>query len=160
MASPPLANLASLDLSRTIVSKQEMQKVLRQRGRFAIVDGVLYLDPSKDDVIVGYIDVRKDDWWAEDHIPGRPIFPGMLMVEASAQLGSYDFFHRRPERASEFVGFMGIGATRFREIVEPDCRLILVGKPGRVRDKLFTYDFQGYVDDRRAFETQITGTVL
>ena len=160
MPISPLVDLATLDLSRTVFTREDMQKVLKQRGRFSIVDGILHLDPSGDEFVVGYIDVHADAWWAEDHIPGRPIFPGMLMVEASAQLGSFDFFERRSDAAVKFIGFSRIGNTRFRETVEPECRLFLVGHALRVRMGMFSYRFQGLVDGKIVFETEVTGMAL
>ena len=156
MRTQPLVDLARLDLSRTLFGPADLARILKQRGRFAIVDGVLHLDP-KNDFIIGFKDVRADDWWAKDHIPGRPIFPGMLMVEASAQLGTFDFFKRHPELENVFVGFVGIDNTRFRATVEPPARLILVGKVLRTRATLFTYRFQGLVEGKIVFESDVTG---
>jgi 3-hydroxyacyl-[acyl-carrier-protein] dehydratase len=160
----PLADLSQLDLSRTVFSVADMQKVLRQRGTFSLVQGVLHLDPKKDDLVVGYHDVRADEWWAKDHIPGRPIFPGVLMVEASAQLGSFDFFQRHPEIPLSFIAFTGIDAVRFRSTVEPDCRLHFVGRATRSRvhggKVMFAYEFQGLVDGKIVYEAEISGMQL
>jgi len=156
MPVQPLADLGDLDLTRTIHGRAELDAVLKQRGTFSMVDGVLHLDLDGD-LVVGFKDVRSDDWWARDHIPGRPIFPGALMVEASAQLGSFDYFQRRPEELGAFVGFIGIDRTRFRQVVEPDCRLFLVGRVHRMRRTMFTYRFQGLVNDEIVFESEITG---
>lgn len=159
MPAVPLADLGSLDLSRTLFHREDLERVLQQRGRFRAVDGILHLD-HETNIVVGYKDVRSDDWWAEDHIPGRPIYPGMLMVEASAQLGTFDFFHRRPDLNVGFVGFTGIERTRFRAVVEPDCRLLLVGMEHRVRRTMFTYRFQGFVEENIVFESEVTGMMF
>lgn len=160
----PLADLTTLDLSRTVYGVEDLHQVLRQRGTFSLLDGVLHLDPAKTDVVVGYKDVRADEWWAKDHIPGRPLFPGVLMVEASAQLGSFDFFKRHPEIELTFIAFTGIDDTRFRGPVEPPCRMLFVGKATRSRvhggKVMFGYDFQGLVDGKIVFEAGITGMQL
>ena len=160
----PLLDLASVDLSRHVFSKADLQEVLRQRGTFSLVDGVLHLDPATSDVVVGYHDVRFDEWWAKDHIPGRPIFPGVLMVEASAQLASFDFFRRHPEVPRHFIAFTGIDETRFRAPVEPPCRLYFVGTAQRSRVNggrvMFSYQMQGLVDDKLVFETLVSGMQL
>ena len=160
----PLADLSTLDLSRTVFSVADMQEVLRQRGTFSLIDGILHLDPAKSDLVVGYHDVRKDEWWARDHIPDRPIFPGVLMVEASAQLGSFDFFRRHPELPLAFIAFTGIDGVRFRATVEPPCRLLFVGRALRQRIQgskvIFTYQFQGLVDGKIVYEGEVTGMQL
>ncbi len=164
MPTQPLLDLSTLDLSRTVYQREDMQRILKQRGRFSVVDGVLHLDPPRSDFVVGYVDVSAEDWWATDHIPGRPIFPGVLMVEASAQLGSFDFFRRHPEMELAFIAFTGIDNTRFRATVEPPCRLFLVGRVNRFRVNaskvIFTYQFQGLVDGKVVFETEVTGMQL
>ena len=132
--------------------------------RYGVIAEVLHLDPKKDDLVVGYHDVRADEWWAKDHIPGRPIFPGVLMVEASAQLGSFDFFQGHPEIPLSFIAFTGIDGVRFRSTVEPDCRLHFVGRATRSRvhggKVMFAYDFQGLVDGKIVYEAEISGMQL
>jgi 3-hydroxyacyl-[acyl-carrier-protein] dehydratase len=160
----PLADLSQLDLSRTVYTVADMQTVLRQRGTFSLIDGILHLAPERDDVVVGFREVRTNEWWAKDHIPGRPIFPGVLMVEASAQLGSFDFFKRHPEIPLSFIAFTGIDATRFRATVEPPCRMLFVGRAQRSRvhggKVMFSYQFQGLVDGKIVYEAEVSGMQL
>ncbi len=154
-----LIDLDSLDLTQTVYSVEDMQKVLSQRGRFSLVDAVVHCDPATD-FIVAYKDIHADDWWAEDHVPGRPIFPGVLMAEASAQLGTFDFFVRRPDFNPQFVGFVGIDRFKFRAIVEPECRLYFVAQVKRVRNMMFTYVGQGIVDGKIVFDGELTGMAM
>ncbi|MDP6539463.1 MAG: beta-hydroxyacyl-ACP dehydratase [Planctomycetota bacterium] len=160
MASPPLVDLDSLDLSETIATHGEVYAVLEQSGRFALLDGVLHRD-ADEGLIVGFKDIRADDWWAPDHIPGRPIFPGALMIEAGAQLCSYDSFLRRADAGeSGFFGFGGLNGTRFRGVVEPGMRLLFVAKLGRLRRTMFTYQTQGFVEDKLVFEAEVMGVAI
>lgn len=152
-------DLSGLDLDTVVIGKDEVYQTLAHRGRFALVDGVLHFDPEHE-LIVGYKDIRADDWWAPDHIPGRPLFPGVLMIEASAQLSSFDFMRRRPERQDTFLGFGGVESTRFRGTVEPDCRLVMAARSLRVRSNMFTYEAQGFVDGKMVFQTEILGVVV
>lgn len=158
MASEPLADLAQLDLSQVLADHDAVYRVLQHGGRFALLDAVVHRDPDAG-LIVGYKDIRAEDWWAPDHIPGRPIFPGVLMVEAGAQLCSYDFLMRQ-QGERRFIGFGGLNATRFRGLVEPGVRFHLVGKLHRFRSTMFTYHAQGLVDGRVVFETEVLGVAL
>ena len=154
-----LVDLEPLDLSQVVFTREDMQKVLSQRGRFSLMDGVVHFDEAED-YIIAYADLTADDWWAEDHIPGRPIFPGVLMCEAAAQLGTFDFFARRPDFDPQFVGFTGMDKVRFRSVVEPPCRMYIVARVKRVRGMMFTYWAQGLVDDKVVFDGELTGMAL
>ncbi len=159
MPTTPLVDFDTLDLSRTVVPMDEVRTVCKQRGQFEMLDGVLHFDLASD-LIVGFKDVRSDDWWVPYHIPGRPVFPGALMIEGAAQLCTYHFIHRRPDLEGAFVGFGGLDRTRFRASVEPDCRLILAGRCSRIRSRMFTYAVQGFVDRRLVFESDVMGVVV
>ncbi len=159
MPTELIADLDSLDISRVVVTHDEFYSVLKHRGTFAVVDGVLHHN-LENSIIVGYKDITDDQWWCPDHIPGRPIFPGILMIEASAQLGTFEFYKRHPETQDAFLGFTGINRTRFRATVEPTCRLMFVGNLFRVRSNLFTYRSQGFVDRELVFECEVTGMVI
>ncbi len=158
MAREPLADLATLDLEQVLATRDDIYRVLQHAGRFALLDGVCQRD-TETGLIVGYKDIRADDWWAADHIPGRPIFPGVLMVETGAQLCSYDY-KLRDEAGTRFVGFGGLNETRFRGLVEPGVRMHWVAKVLRLRSTLFTYAVQGLVGGQRVFETEVIGVAL
>lgn len=160
MPAKPLIELDSIDLSRVIVPREELGAYLKQRGSFAMLDGVLHESPELQ-LVVGFKEIRSDDWWAADHIPGRPLFPGALMVETAAQLGTYDYVRHRSEfGADQFVGFGGLDNTRFRATVTPDCRMIFVAKLQRARARMFTYRTQGFVDGGMVFESDVIGVVV
>ncbi len=149
---------ATIDLSLIVATKPEIYRVLKQAGRFALLDGIAYF--GKDDgTSVGWKDIRADDWWAPDHIPGRPLFPGALMTEAAAQLASWDYIQRTQDFTS-FLGFAGLNETRFRGIVEPGVRMHWVSRTLRIRSRVFVYQVQGFVAESLVFETEVVGTIL
>jgi 3-hydroxyacyl-[acyl-carrier-protein] dehydratase len=159
MPSGPLIDLSKIDLARVVAGRQEIDGVLKQRGRFAMIDGVNHMD-LQNGFAVGFKEIRSSDWWASDHIPGRPLFPGALMIEAAAQLCTFHFLKLHPELENVFIGFGGLDEVRFRSAVEPDCRLTLVGKVVRERAKMFIYEAQGFVGSQLAFECAIRGLVV
>jgi len=159
MPTEPLIDFDALDLSNVLVDQRQLRTRLLQRGRFAMVDAIVHMD-VEGNLVVGYKDVRHDEWWTEDHIPGRPIFPGTLMIEGAAQMCTYDFFERCPDMLGTFVGFGGVDKTRFRRAVEPDCRLVMAGRVARIRSRAFTYHAQGFVDGTLVFQTEVMGVVV
>lgn len=158
MPAAPLLDLAQLDLSQTVATRDEIYRLLKQSGRFALLDGIAHVDREAGTAI-GWKDIRADDWWASDHIPGRPLFPGALMIEASAQLASWDYITRTQDFTS-FLGFAGLNDTRFRGIVEPGVRMHFLSQSVRIRTRMFVYRVQGLVGSDLVFETEVVGTVL
>ena len=159
MPGTPLLDPATLDCARTTTTHADIYRRLKQANRFALLDGVL---PQEADskLVVGYKDLHADDWWTTDHIPGRPIFPGVLMIEAAAQLCSFDYLTRHHPGDDVFLGFGGTNETRFRGLVQPPGRLIFVGEVRRVRRSLFTYYAQAFYAGDLVFESEILGVVL
>lgn len=159
MAKPKLVDIDALDLGRILHGKDEIRRYCKQRGRFEMLDAVVHED-HPGGVIVGYQDLKLDAWWAEDHIPGRPIFPGVLQAEGAAQLCTFDFLRRNPAMEGKFIGFAGLNDTRFRGVVEPGRRMYWIGKVHRSRSTMFTYHAEGFVDGELVFETEVMGVVL
>lgn len=166
MPNEPLINLAEIELVEDIVEHAALYEILDHGGRFRMLDGIVHHD-AEQGIAVGYKDIRSTDWWACDHIPGRPLFPGVLMIEAGAQLCSWEFSTRGIGVDNKFFGFGGVNQTRFRGMVEPDTRLYIVCKVHRARRTMFSYYVEGYIpgedglkDARRIFETEVLGVAL
>jgi 3-hydroxyacyl-[acyl-carrier-protein] dehydratase len=159
MPTEPLIDFDAIDLSTVVMPIEAIREICKQRGQFEMLDGILHVDPATD-LVVGFKEIRADDWWAPFHIPGRPVFPGALMIEAVAQLCTCHFLQRRPDLEGSFVGFGGLDKTRFRATVLPDCRLLLVGRCIRLRSRMFTYAAQAFVERQLVFETEVMGVVV
>ena len=109
-------------------------------------------------IIVGYKDLREDEFWVRGHIPGTPLFPGVLMVEAAAQLCSIYLGIVNPTPG--FFGFGGLEDVRFRATVRPGERLYLIGKAVQVHPRKSTLQAQGVVGEKIAFEATIIGVTI
>lgn len=158
MTATPTIDLAGLDFAKPYATKAQIYSKLQQAGRFSLLDGVLrYSAPDK--YSIGFKTIRGEDWWAADHVPGRPLFPGVLMIEAGAQLASWDYMERHPEHKG-FLGFGGLNETRFRGQVEPGCQLVFVAREVRARSKMFLYAVQGHVGNELVFETEVIGVAI
>ena len=109
---------------------------------------------------MGLKEVEADEFWARGHIPGRPLYPGVLMWEAAAQVSTYYYKTRVPEIAGMFVAFGGLDKVRFRGTVEPGDQLVIVGKVDRMRARQAVFETQGLVDGEVVFGARVIGVPM
>ena len=153
---PPqlLVDISKIDLSQEVFSREEIAKVNPQSHEMSQLDGIIWYD-STEHLAVGYKDATENEFWIRGHIPGRPIMPGVIMVEAAAQLAS--FYMKKIYGLTGFIGFSGIDTTKFRGTVVPGDRLIMCGRITKIRSRQFSARVQGVVDDTLVFDTVISG---
>jgi 3-hydroxyacyl-[acyl-carrier-protein] dehydratase len=95
---------------------------LPHREPFLLIDEVLELEPGER--VVARKRVREDEWYLRGHFPGRPVMPGVLIVEAMAQTGAVAVLSEEENRG-RIALFAGIDDTRFKRIVQPGDELEL-----------------------------------
>ncbi|WP_428937587.1 3-hydroxyacyl-ACP dehydratase FabZ family protein [Fontivita pretiosa] len=156
---PPqlLFDLSGIDLNEVAYDQEAIRQCNPQRGDMEQLNGIIFADPSKGR-IVGFKDVRPDEFWVPGHIPGRPLLPGVLMIEAGAQLAS--FYTRKFVGWKGFIGFGGLENCKFRQQVPPGVRMYLLGQKIWERHHLICCNVQGLVNGNLAFEASIIGTEL
>ena len=154
---PPatFVDLSELDLEQVQFDREAIRKRNPHRYEFELLHAVHLFDPEAG-LIVGEHQASEDAFWIRGHIPGRPIFPGVLMIETAAQLCSFYWNESRPD-SNSFFGFGGIEETRFRGVVKPGDRLVIVGKSIQVKPRRAIFDTQGFVNNRMVFESRIIG---
>jgi 3-hydroxyacyl-[acyl-carrier-protein] dehydratase len=156
---PPqlLYDISGIDLNQVVADQEAIRRCNLQRGDMEHLNGIVYAEPELGRII-GYKDVRADEFWVPGHIPGDPLLPGVLMVEAGAQLASY--YVRNYEQWKGFVGFGGAEEIRFRQPVRPGCRLYLIGLKLWSRHRRFASKIQGIVNGDLVYESTIMGVQL
>jgi 3-hydroxyacyl-[acyl-carrier-protein] dehydratase len=157
MAPTYLFDIADLDGRHIQYDVAAIERVNPHRGVMRMLDGIYYLTRDFDRA-VAFKDVRSDEFWVPGHIPGRPLFPGVLMVEAGAQLASYLTIERL--QIGGFMGFVGIDKVKFRGQVVPGNRLNLLCQMLDCRPRRTICAVQGVVNGNIVFESQITGMPL
>ncbi len=158
MPPQPYLDVAQLDLDNVIVDQKSIYKILPHRHEFIRLDAIVHLDePGK--LIAGYHDLTEDEFWVKGHIPGRPIFPGVMMIETAAHLVSYYVMANAKDREG-FLGFGGVDGVKFRGSVTPGQRMIFVGKMLEIRPRRCRGSVQGFVDGQMVFESEVTGMWL
>jgi len=150
-------DISAIDLNRILFTQEQIREANPQRGDMEMLNAITHVNPELGEVC-GYKDVREDEFWVPGHIPGRPLFPGVLMIECAAQLAA--FYTKKYVGWKGFIGFGGVEETKFRSQVVPPCRLHLVGKLMWNRHRRIGCTVQGLVDGNFVFETGIVGTQM
>ena len=157
MPPKPIVDLASIDLSSVIAGPDRIRRNNLQRFEMEHLDGIVRLDLDAG-IAVGFKNVREDEFWVRGHVPGRPLLPGVLMCEAAGQLCSYYF--KEATGTDKFLGFSGMEGVKFRRVVVPGERLILVAKNVEIRSRRAVFECQGFVNDKMVFEVTIIGVLI
>jgi 3-hydroxyacyl-[acyl-carrier-protein] dehydratase len=159
MPPPLLFDLSHMDLEAPpVFDKEAICRVNPQRFEMQQLDGILWYDKEKSQVL-GYKDITENEFWIRGHIPGRPLMPGVIMIEAAAQLSS--FFVKQIFNEQGFIGFAGIEEAKFRSTIEPGQRLYLLGQITKYKRRKntthVTTSVQGVVGDTMVFEATVSG---
>ena len=158
MAIEPLIDLSKIDLANIVITPEKIGELNPQAGDMRHLDYVAHVSDDKL-TAVGIKKVKEDEFWVAGHIPGRPLYPGVLMIEAAAQISSI-LYHLNSEEKQLFMGFTRCDNCSFRGQVVPDDTLALVSIIRKFQRRRFVCDAQGYVDGKFIFEVQITGMMM
>ena len=156
---PPqfITDLSQIDLNHVLFGPEAIREMNPQRGDMEHLNAVIWADQAQG-MIVGKKDVRENEFWVPGHIPGRPLLPGVIMIEAAAQLAC--FYTKYYLKMPGFIGFGGTGETKFRAEVKPGMTLYLIAKHTWTRHRRIGSIVQGVVNGSLAFETEIIGAQM
>lgn len=134
----------------------EIMSLLPHRYPFLLIDRVLEFEPEKR--IVAIKNVTINEPFFSGHFPGKPIMPGVLIVEAMAQAGGVLAFKSFPS-AQGNVFFMGIDNARFRKPVVPGDQLRMVVEVAKHRREIWIFEGSAFVDDHKVAEARLMATL-
>jgi 3-hydroxyacyl-[acyl-carrier-protein] dehydratase len=154
MPPPLLFDISKIDLNQVVIDKKAIEAVNPQRFEMQNLDNIIWYD-KPNFLILGYKDVTEKEFWIKGHIPGRPLMPAVIMIEAAAQLSSV--FVKHVYELPGFIGFASIDDAKFRKPVSPGCRLYLLGHITVFNRRKFTCIVQGLVDGIMVFDTVVSG---
>ena len=106
-----------------ILDTNDIQKILPHRYPFLMVDAILEMERLKR--IVGVKNVSINEDYFQGHFPGKPIMPGVLVIEAMAQTGGILLLQEVPDREKKLLYFVAVDDARFRRPVVPGEQLRL-----------------------------------
>jgi 3-hydroxyacyl-[acyl-carrier-protein] dehydratase len=127
--------------------------IIPHREPFLLVDSVTELEPGVR--ARGRYLVKPDDWYLQGHFPDNPIMPGVLQVEALAQLGAVCGL-AHPDHAGKLALFAGIDDVRFKRIVRPGDVLEMSCEISRLRGPVGKADASAHVGGELACRAQLT----
>jgi 3-hydroxyacyl-[acyl-carrier-protein] dehydratase len=144
----------TFDVAQVVMTLDEIRKYNPQRFEMEQLSAVLRLDTAAGEIVTRK-DVTAEEFWIRGHIPGRPLMPGVIMIEAAAQMCS--LYYGVAMGSDKFIGFGGVDEVKFRGQVVPGDTLVLLGKVVELRPRRAIFDTQGLVGDRLVFQARITG---
>ncbi|MCZ6835201.1 MAG: hypothetical protein O7G85_05440 [Planctomycetota bacterium] len=154
MATEQLINLDTLDLTNVALSKEELDKFIPQSGNMRQIDHIAWINEDQS-MCVSVRKVRDDEFWVEGHIPGRPLFPGVLLIEAAAQAATA--LYRLKCKDDGFLGFARCDDVIFRGQVVPGDVIYFVTKELEFRRRRSITLNQAILNGTLIFEGRITG---
>jgi 3-hydroxyacyl-[acyl-carrier-protein] dehydratase len=136
---------------------QEIMEILPHRYPFLLVDRVLSVEPGKK--IVGLKNVTINEPYFAGHFPGHPIMPGVLLIEAMAQLGGVLAILSGQDKTEKIPYFMGIDEARFRHPVRPGDTLTITMTSKAVRGSTWKMAGEIHVGSKRVCEAVIMAMI-
>lgn len=123
-----------------MMEREQIEALLPHREPFLMVDRLIELEHGVR--AVGLKEVRADEDWARGHFPGNPVFPGVLITEALAQVAALAYLSAHTDEAGGVVYLVGLDKMRFRRVVRPGDVLRLEVAVSRKRRGLWFFDGQ------------------
>ncbi len=146
----------TLDFSRVLADTEEIRKWNPQRFEMEQLTAIIHEDPVRN-ACVGYKEITDEEFWVRGHMPGMPLMPGVVMLEAVAQVCCY-FAHKYDLLGTSMVGFGGLEEVRFRDPVVPGDRLVVMCELLKARrNRLIVCRFQGAVEGNLVLEGILKG---
>ena len=154
-----ILDFSAYDLNHRVADIEEIRRWNPQRFEMEQLTAIVHEDVEQK-ICVGYRDYGESEFWIRGHMPGRPVLPGILMCEAAAQLCGY-FATKHNLMGREVLGFGGLDEVRFRDMVVPGDRLVIVAQLLKIRrGAMLISRFQGFVRQSMVCEGEIRGVPL
>ncbi|GMB01303.1 3-hydroxyacyl-ACP dehydratase FabZ [Pelosinus sp. IPA-1] len=132
-----------------MLSTTEIQEILPHRYPFLLVDRIIEIEPMKR--AVGIKNVTMNEPFFQGHFPGHPVMPGVLLMEAMAQVGGVAMLYPEENRG-KLAFFAGADRVKFRRPVVPGDQVRMVAELIKVRGNMGKIWAQAFVDEQLVAE--------
>jgi 3-hydroxyacyl-[acyl-carrier-protein] dehydratase len=140
-----------------VIDNKEIQSILPHRYPFLLIDKVLDLEVGK--TARGLKNVTINEPFFPGHFPGHPVMPGVLIIEAMAQVGGVLAF-KSAGTNNKVVYFMGIDKARFRRPVLPGDSLELTVNVIKTRGAVWVFKGEAFVAGTLVAEAELMATIM
>ncbi len=140
-----------------MLNKEEIKKIIPQREPFLMIDEVEEYIPGQ--CCIAYKHVNKDEYYFKGHFPGKPIMPGVLMVEALAQTGAVAILSMEENQGKNAL-FGGINNLKFKKQVIPGDTLKLEVKIIKKKGPIGIGEAIASVDGKIAVKGELTFAIV
>ena len=144
-------------VTETIIDVNKIREIIPHRYPFLLIDRITFIDPGIK--AVGYKNVSTNEPFFQGHFPGNPIMPGVLIVEALAQLGCVAMLIK--EEYKDKIGlFAGIEGVRFKKPVIPGDKLELCVELLNLKGPIGKFKGEAMVDGQLVCKAEVLFAIV
>lgn len=141
----------------SVLSVDDIQRIIPHRYPFLFVDRIEDFQPGTR--ATGFKQVSMNDYFFQGHFPGHPVMPGVIIIEAMAQVGGVIMLSKK-ENQNKIAYFMSIDSAKFRAPVHPGDELRMEVEIGRIRARTGQCSGKAYVKEKLVCEAQVKFAVV
>ena len=142
------------------INRKEIENLLPHRDPMLLIDELVDIKKLKSATAI--VNVNKDSFYVQGHFPGQPVMPGVFIVEAFGQAAAALTAHGIDKEIydNKLVFLMSVEKARFRNPVIPDCKLVLKINAIRSHGKVWKYQGEAFVGDKKMADAQWSATIV